>query len=355
MRAIALPYRQAEESGVMDEQIKIAVIGAGAIGGISAAYMAKAGLDVELACKHGETADAANGEGLLVSGVRGERRTRVKAVKEIEELHGMKDIVMIAVKAYDLPDAARSALPFLKPFSLVVSMQNGICTDALAEIVGRERAVGCVIGWGATMLDRTTLELTSEGEFVIGGLETGVTARLGQLKQVYESFMPARISGNIVSELYSKMAVNACITSLGAICGLTLGKMLKKKTARDLFLAIISEAVAVADGMGMKIPPYAGKLDYYSLSGGKGLFALLKKHIIISVVGFKYRRLKSSSLQSLERGKPTEIDYFNGYIAKKGAALGISTPVNDAVVKMVKEIEAGKRKPDPANFSEIPY
>lgn len=337
----------------MDRRLKIAVIGAGAIGGITAAYMAKVGLDVELVCKHAETADAANNEGLLIRGVRGEQRMRVKAVREIEELSGEFDIVMIAVKAYDLQDAARRALPRLKPDSLVVSMQNGICTDALSEIVGAERTVGCVIGWGATMLDRSTLELTSEGEFVIGGIREDMGGRLEALKQAYETFMPTRVSGDIISELYSKMVVNACITALGALCGLTLGKMLRMKKARELFLAIISEAVAVADAMGMKVPPYGGKLDYYSLTRGKGRLASFRRHLVISIVGFKYRRLKSSSLQSLERGKPTEIDFFNGYIAGKGAKHGVKTPVNDAVVKMVKEIEAGKRKPEPENFGEI--
>jgi 2-dehydropantoate 2-reductase len=337
----------------MDKDLKIAVIGAGAIGGITAAYMAKAGLDVELACKHSETADAANGEGLLIRGVRGERRMRVKTVKDIEELCGKKDIVMIAVKAYDMPDAARRALPCIKPDTLVVSMQNGICTDALAEIVGKERTAGCVIGWGATMLDRTTLDMTSEGEFVIGGIHPGMNEKLEGLKRILETAMPTRVSPDIVSELYSKMVVNSCITSLGVISGLRLGDMLKRRKARELFLGIVSEAVAVAQAMNMEIPPYGGKLDYYALARNKNWLDRAKGHIIIRIVGFKYRRLKSSSLQSLQRGKPTEIDYFNGYIAKKGAEHGVKTPVNDAVVKMVKEIEAGKRKSDPKNFLEL--
>lgn len=337
----------------MGENEKIAMIGAGAIGGITAAYMAEAGLDVEIACKHRETAEAANGEGLRIRGVRGERRMRVKAVKEIEDLSGKKDIVMIAVKAYDLPDAARRALPFCKPDTLVVSMQNGICTDALAEIVGKERTVGCVIGWGATMLDRITLDMTGEGEFVIGGIHPGTNGKLEALKRILETAMPTRISADIVSELYSKMVVNSCITSLGVMSGLRLGDMLKKRKARELFLGIVGEAVAVARAMDMKIPPYGGKLDYYALARNRNWFDRAKGHLIIRVVGFKYRRLKSSSLQSLQRGKPTEIDYFNGYIARKGAEFGVKTPVNEVVVRMVKEIEAGKRKSDPGNFLEL--
>lgn len=336
----------------MDKNTSIAVIGAGAIGGITAAFMAKAGLDAELVCKHRETADAANGAGLTIKGVRGEQKLRVKAVAEIGELSGMKDIILIAVKAYDMPDAARRALPFLKPDGLVVSLQNGICTDALAEIAGAARTAGCVIGWGATMLGHGVLDMTSEGEFVIGGIAEGTEYKLELLKEVLETVMPTRISGNIVSELYSKMVINSCITSMGVMSGLTLGEMLKKRQARNIFLGIIGEAVAVADAMDMKIPPYGGKLDYYSLAKSGGVLTTFKKHLVIRIVGFKYRRLKSSSLQSLLRGKPTEIDYFNGYIARKGAESGVKTPVNDAVIRIVKEIEAGKRKSDPANFGD---
>jgi len=251
-----------------------------------------------------------------------------------------------------MPDAARRALPFLKPDGLAVSMQNGICTDALAAAVGPARTAGCVIGWGATMLSRGVLEMTSEGEFIIGSVAPGIDKKLETLKRVLATVVETRISGGIVSELYSKMIVNSCITSMGVSSGLTLGEMMKRKRARVIFLAIIREAVAVADAMDLKLPPYGGKLDYYALAKNGSGFIRFRNHLLIRIVGLKYRRLKSSSLQSLERGKPTEIDYFNGYIAKKGAELGVETPVNTAIVGIVKEIEAGKRKPDPANFED---
>jgi 2-dehydropantoate 2-reductase len=334
---------------LLERKLSAAVIGAGAIGGITAAFLTQSGADVELVCKHGETADRINAEGLLVKGVRGEHRVRVKSVAAIEELSGPKDVVLFAVKAYDLPDAARRALPFLKPDSLAVSLQNGICTDALAEIVGKERTVGCVVGFGATMLDTAVLEMTSEGKFVIGTIAGDAKHRPEGLKELLRPVVPVRISGDIQSELYSKMIVNSCITSMGAMSGLTLGEMMKIKKARDIFLAIIREAVEVANALGLRLPPYGGRLDYYKLVSGKAPF---KSHLVIRIVGVKYRRLKSSSLQSLQRGKPTEIDYFNGYIAQKGVALNIPTPINSAVTGIVKEIEAGRRKITPENFEE---
>jgi 2-dehydropantoate 2-reductase len=102
--------------------------------------------------------------------------------------------------------------------------------------------------------------------------------------------------------------------------------------------------------MELTVEPFAGKLDYYALIRGNGALDNLRRHLMIRIIGFKYRRLKSSSLQSIKRGKPTEVDYFNGYIAKKGAEHGVPTPINTRIVQMVKEIEAGTRKIDPANF-----
>jgi 2-dehydropantoate 2-reductase len=328
----------------------IAVVGGGAIGGITAAYLSKAGYDVELVVKHQDKADQVMNKGLHITGVRGDQYIKLKAVAEVEQLSGKKDIVMIVTKAYDMPDAARRMLPFLKEDSFVVSMQNGICVEALGEIVGAERSVGCVIGWGSTMLPDGTLNMTSEGDFVIGGQLPDKD--VSGLKEVLDHMMTTRISDNIITDLYSKMIVNSCITSLGVLSGLYLGQILKFKRAREIFISIIREAVAVADAMKLHVEPYGGKLDYYSLIKGKGALADLRRHTMIRIIGFKYRRLKSSSLQSLQRGKPTEVDYYNGYIAKKGAELGVKTPVNSRIVEMIKEIEAKKRTIDPKNFED---
>ncbi len=160
-----------------------------------------------------------------------------------------------------------------------------------------------------------------------------------------EQIVPTRISDNIMGELYSKLIVNSCINSLGVLTGLYLGQMLAIKKVREIFLEIMREAMSVADAMGIKVEPGGGgKLDYYKLLAPKGRIADFKRHVVVRIIGFKYRRLKSSSLQSLERGKQTEVDYLNGYICKQARNYGLPTPINDAVVAMIKEIEAGKRR-----------
>ena len=329
---------------------RIVVIGAGAIGGITAALMKKAGEDVTLVCKHMDTADLANGRGLHVTGFAGDVTVPVHSVADIAELHGEFDLCLIATKAYDMPGCARSMLPLLRPDSLVVSMQNGICTDALSAVVGRERTVGCVIGWGATMHSHGKLEMTSGGEFIIGMLEGCASPRLEALRKALSAVVPTTISENIYAELYSKLIVNSCITSLGAVCGLTLGEMMKRRQARKIFLAVIGEAVDVARAMKLAVPPYGGKL-----MRGDTLLDNLCRHLMIRVVGMKYSKLKSSSLQSLERGRPTEIDCFNGYIVQKGEELGVDCPVCRRLTRMVKDIEHGARKICEDNLNDAAF
>jgi len=322
---------------------RVVIIGPGAIGGSTACFVAQAGFDVVLVANREETVQKINRDGIRVSGVKGSHTTKIPAVAKVKDLEGVFDVAFVATKAWALRETAKELLPFIKEDGVVVSMQNGICTDILEEVVGKARTIGCVVGYGATMIERGHLEVTSTGEFVIGSADGTVSENVRFAGQALESLFPVRITEHILEELYSKLIVNSCITSLGAVCGIKLGQMMKRRELRRIFLQVIDEAMAVATAMGIKVPPYGGKLDYYGLIK-KGIVRRLISHLMLIIVGQKYKNLKSSSLQSLERGEQTEIDYFNGYISKKGSQAGVRTPINDQLVKMIKEIEAGKRE-----------
>jgi 2-dehydropantoate 2-reductase len=337
------------------KQTNIVVVGAGAIGGVTAAFIKLKGWDPEIVCKHQETADKISGRGLQITGLRGKHTVQMKAVKDISDLSGQKDLLFLATKAGDCLNAARDLLPHLGPDSMVVSLQNGICEEDLADILGRNRVIGCVVGWGATNKGYGEVEVTSEGEFIIGNMDNLPDERLSSIQEILGSVYPTRISENIMGELYSKLIINSCINSLGVIGGVTLGKLLANQKAREIFFEIMREAIAVADAMHIKVEPAGGgKLNYYRLLAQSGMFAELKRYLTFRVVGFKYRRIKSSSLQSLERGRKTEIDFLNGYISNKGKTCGVKTPVNDAVCKMVREIEDGRRTIGLRNLHDLP-
>ena len=322
----------------------IAIVGAGAIGGVTAAFMTEAGWAPQVVCKHVDTTNIALNKGLHVFGLKGERHVHVNAVQDISDLKGKIDFLFLAVKATEVLDAAEKALPLLHKESAVVTMQNGICEEAVAEVVGRERVIGCVVVWGATMHGPGELEVTSPGEFVIGNLFNPEDDRLPKVREMLQCVFPTRISENIMGELYSKLVINSCINSLGAITGATLGDLLKTPKVRGIFLELMREMMRTADAMKIKVEPGSGgKLDYYRLIEDRGFLSKAKRHLVLRIAGFKYRRIKSSTLQSLERGRQSEIDYLNGYVCQQGRRFGIATPLNDTIVAMVKEIEVGKR------------
>ena len=325
-------------------ELRLAVIGAGAIGGTTAAFLKKAGWDPILVCKHADTLAQIEQRGLQLLGLKGEQTVRLRAVKTVDDLPNDLDVVFHATKANDCEAAAKDLVPHLKPASRVVSLQNGICEDALGEILGRDRIIGCVVGWGATHAGPGRIEVTSPGEFVLGYLDGPSDAHLDPLRSMLEAVQPTRISDNIMGELYSKLMINSCINSLGAITGAALGELMAVGKIRRIFIAIMREALATATAMGLQVAPSTGgKLDYDRLLAGNGMVKQLRRHLVFRVIGFKYRRVKSSSLQSLERGRLTEIDYLNGYIIRRAAENDVPVPINQAVVRIIKAIEAGQR------------
>ena len=337
----------------MDTSPRICIIGPGAIGGIVAGLLTWEGYTVQLVSKYPELAKKISRNGIQIEGYGGDFTIPVPAVAYPEELNGDFDYILIATKADSLVEVAEKMLPFLHNNSRVVSMQNGICEDMLAKVVGEERTVGCVVGFGGTMHEPGRVEMTSGGEMVIGNWNRQRDQELKQLAAILSHVVETRISDNILQELYSKLIINSCITTLGAVSGQYLGAMLASRLSRKLFIEVIREALAVADAMGIRVPAGAGgKLDYYKFMA-PGPLSGIRRHLTIRVIGMKYRRLKSSSLQSLERGRKTEVDIYNGYIARKGKELGVGTPVNEKLNQMVAEIEQGKRQISPDNFREI--
>jgi len=335
-----------EQSKLTDKEI--IVIGVGAVGGVTAALLKLNGYNVTIVTKYPEVAQKISTEGIRHTGFQGTHTVKVPAVVFTDDFPGMADYICVATKANDMLDAVAKMIPKLKKNGRLISMQNGIVEETLAKIVGEERVVGCVVGWGATMHERGVVEMTSGGEFVIGYLKQPEDEQLKEVATFLSAIVPVEITANILSALYSKLIINSCVSSLGAITGEYLGTMLRSKIARKIFIEVIRESIAVAKGMQLEVKPFANKLDYYAFLRGSNL----KRHLVIMAFGMKYRKLKSSSLQSLERGKATEINYFNGYIVRKGKEHRVEAPMNQLLFKMIREIEDGNRQISPDNFKE---
>ena len=339
--------------------MKIVIIGAGAVGGVIAAHLSNLNYNIQLVCKHREILESIENNGLRIDGIKEPVICYPDTVIDISQIADKPDIVFLATKANEIKELVQNIVPFLKNDTAVVSLQNGICEDFVAEIVGPDRTVGCVVDWGATMHAPGRIELTSDGGFIIGELDGEVTHRLLILKSMLEKIFKVKISSNIYGALFSKLIINSCIKTLGAIIGLYLGELLNLNIARSIFLHVLTEGVQVAKTSQVKLEKIGGKIDLYKFAlkpkelSNNFSMPLLMKHLMIQLIGLKYRRIKSSSLQSLERDKPTEIDYLNGYIIKKAQQFNIPVPVNQKLVNIVKHIETGKIKIDRENLFQV--
>ena len=338
---------------------RLLLMGCGSVGGVIAAGLIKAGRDLTLITHNDAISQAIQDHGLKLITPGGPLTVPATAHTDIASVAGPFDIVLLAMKATDVEQAVRDVKALISSTGYVVTLQNGVVEDRVGEILGRERVIGALVGWGATMHSPGVCEMTSRGELMIGELDGTLTPRVRQLKSLLDTATPTNISDNIYGALWSKLAINCVVTTLGAVTGQTLGTMLKRHRVRRLALAITSEVVDVAKAHHLQLEPVGGTLDIHRLYvpsedrfGGFRLGAVLQ-HAIILAVGIKFRRLRSSMLQSIERGRRPEIDFMNGYVGASGREVGVETPVNAALTTMVREIEAGVRTPSPQNLDAI--
>lgn len=337
------------------------LMGCGSVGGVIAGGLLRSGQDLTIVTGNDKICRAVNAGGLHISTPEGRQAVPANAFTQLAEAQGPFDVVLLAMKATEVEQAAYDVTGLLSPEGFAVTLQNGIVEDRVAAILGRERVIGGLVGWGATMQAPGAYEMTSRGEITVGELDGQITPRVRQLKATLEGAVPTSISSNIYGVLWSKLVINCVITTLGAVTGQLLGEMLRQAPIRRLALAIASEVIDVAQAHAIVLEPVGGTLDILKLylpperrSGGFGL-DLIPKHAIMWLVGLKFRRLRSSMLQSIERGRRPEIDFMNGYVVERGQEKGIPTPINAALTTMVREIEADTRQTSPGNLVELAH
>ena len=339
---------------------RLLLMGCSGVGGVIAGRLLRAGHDDTIATHNEKICHAisANG-GLRLSTLDDQWTMPVPAHVYLDEIQGPFDAVYLAMKGTDVEQAAQDVEDYLSPEGYVVTFQNGVVEDRVSSILGRERVIGALASWGATMHAPGVYEMTSHGEIVVGELDGRLTPRVQQLKSTLESVSPVTTSDNVFGFLWSKLTLNSATSATGAVSGQLLGQMLWRNVGRRLALTIISEVVDVARAHGITLELVGNTMDVQLLylpphRRGRGVgLDLIGKHAIMLVVGSKYRRLKSSMTQSIERGRPAEIDFLNGFVVEKGREKGVPTPVNAALTAMVREVEAGTRQISPDNLDEL--
>lgn len=329
----------------LDKSNKIVVVGGGGIGGITAAYLKNASFDVTLYDIDEEHVEHINRNGLIIDGVRGKKTVRVNAVTTLNETF---DIFLLSVKSLHTLEALNTIQDHMKSSSVVVSLQNGINEEIISKKIGEKQTIGCVVGWGATNLGPGHLSQTSEGQFIIGQLDGTVDSQLEQIKSILDQVTETVITGNILGHLWSKLLINCCIATIGVCFAADVKKLVSNQKIVPIMVGLTEELVKVAEYAEINLEKFEDVLDM-------GLFRIndfddFKRAVaIMKLAGRQHKGVKSSMWQDVEKGRLTEIDYINGYVERKAKELGISTPINKALIQLVKDIEQGKRTPSEEN------
>src|SRR4029078_11423059 len=298
---------------------RIAVVGAGAVGGYFGGMFARGGAPtVFIGRKH--FADAVNSKGLVLDKSDGQERNSALATAE---MGGIRDcsLILFSVKANDTSATAAQMAPFVRPDAMVVCLQNGIDNAEQVRAAANVAAVPAVVYVAVSAPESGRLEHLARGDLIIGP----PSAQPTYLADVFgRAGIPCRLSDNIEGELCLKLLRNCALNAISALGHVRYGQIVQSDDAKKLMEQIVGEVLAVAHAARLVLPGGDNRQ-----SGMSAAMALAKQ----------MADAFSSTAQDLNRGRPTEIDALNGYISRRGAELRITALVNHALFTLVKLAE----------------
>ncbi len=312
--------------------MRIAVVGAGAMGSVYAGLLADAGNDVWVVDTWQEHIAAIREHGLTVAGASGERTVWVGATTSPDEV-GEVDLVVIATKAMDVREAARTAGPLLGASTLVLPIQNGLgSVDAVAEEVGPDAlgndrvVVGVAGGFGASVSAPGTVHHEGMELVRLGERRGPVTARLERLADVWRAAgFTVRTYDDADVLVWEKLICNACFSGVCAVLDATIGEVMDDPQAWSVASRCAIEGYDAARGLGIALP-FDDPVEHVRAFGR-------------SIPG-----ARPSVLLDLRAGRRTEIDVINGAIPRAACTVGLEAPVNAAVAALVQATESRRRQ-----------
>ena len=300
--------------------MRIGVIGLGAIGGVTAQRLLDAGFEVSL------------GAGRLVEEIAA-KFPRARVGKSLPD--GEYGLILLCVRTADTERALMPIVPLLKPDGAVVCLQNGLPEERVARIVGAQRVLGAVIGWSATMTEPGEYVITGGGNFILGG----DSHRLEHARLVLQHAFPVRVTHNLAGARWSKLAMNCAMSTLGAVTGFSLGELAARRYVRTLALRTVAEVVGAARARGVKLEAVAGLRPDWLVRLPAPL-----AHAAVWLAARRRPEQRSGMIARLQQGLPAGIEDLNALI---------DAPLNNALVRQVREIERGERRISPQNLGEL--
>ena len=322
------------------------------MGTILGAYIAASGKQIDLITSNKEHVEAMKQHGARVLG-HADFTVHVNALTP-DEMTGVYDIIFLMTKQRENPKILATLKDFLATDGVICTMQNGLPEPSVINAVGQRRCLGCAVSWGAKSVGFGEVELSSKQEkmtFALGSMH-GHDKWIGPVKEYLECAGKVTVEENFFGARWAKLVLNCAFSPLSALTGMTFGQVAKWKYSKRLALAIMNEAFEVAEQCGVEIAPIQGH-DLVTLFKCKGGLKALAARRLLPIAIHNHSDLVSGMYADLKAGKKTEVEFINGIITKLGRKFGVATPVNDAVIKFVVEIERGERQISNDNIKQI--
>ncbi|MDR3038625.1 MAG: 2-dehydropantoate 2-reductase [Candidatus Adiutrix sp.] len=297
--------------------MKIAVLGAGAMGSLYGGKLAEGGHEVTLIDIWAEHVDRINRDGLAIDGLGGERRIKIKAVRSAAEAEPA-ELVIVFVKATLTRAAMAGAGNLVGPQTLILTLQNGLGNvENLADVVGEAKVIAGTSSHGANIKAPGRVRHAGGGPTSIGELTGRITGRLRALGRVFEQsgFAPVLLSDNVLNLIWKKLIINIAINAITALVRIKNGRILDFPETEEISRLAVLEAVEVARRKGITFSedPLQFTRDITRATGAN----------------------RSSMLEDITRERQTEIEVINGAIVREGDALGVPVPVNRVLTGLI--------------------
>ena len=338
-------------------------MGCGAVGSVVAASLSRGGRDVSVVDPWFQHVEAIKAHGLTIKCLDEEFTASPTAfhLSELDNL-GNFDLLIIAAKSYDTNWMTLLAKDHMTAEASALSLQNGMNDERVAKIVGATRVYGAVVTMTAELLGPGVARRTSDanqGTLILGNLGWGADpAQIAELASELSALDAVLTVDDIWPERWGKLTLNVMSNALSGITGLTTKRLWSDDTALDVLIALGREAALVATACGIELAPVLRSIphDAWLSAVDTGCEAwcgirTTMKHLAAGRSGAKENL--PSLLQDIRKGRRTEVDFLNGWIAEQGRRVGVQTPANVATIGALRPIELGLAASNRANITDL--
>jgi 2-dehydropantoate 2-reductase len=345
--------------------IRVAMVGCGAVGGFTAGHMARNGVDVTLIDAWPDHVAKMNRDGVSLRGVTEAESfdvpVRAIGITQVQDLQkeGPFDVAFISTKSYESQFAASLIKDYLAPRGFVVSLQNAINEERIASVVGWHRVVGCIASSISAELEAPALiqrHVPLRGDsytvFRAGEVHGRITWRVELVAELMRHTDSAMTTRDLWGERWSKLVINSSHNGLSAATGLGGNGMATHDAARRVQIRMSAETIQVGQALGHVLQVKKGTQPAQWIAAANGDAKAMQdiEDILLAETKSRGDGQRPSMGQDMQKGRKTEIAEINGHVVAKGAAVGIATPLNAAMVALVQRCERGDIVPDPKNI-----